>query len=89
MSILSEKKMILSEWRDEKANVGQGINRAVAAELTAVQELPVGSGSEKGSAVNSKFDEAALAAKREKVEQWRKMKIQENEAEKVLLRNIF
>ena len=89
MAIQSEKKIILSEWRDEKAKLGQGISRVAEAEVAAANDHSVSSGADKGSAASAKFDEAALAAKREKVEHWRKIKMEEREAERVSFNKFF
>lgn len=77
--------MILSEWRDEKSKFGQGINRLEEADTAVGGENHSASGcSENRSAASAKFDEAHLAAKREKVEQWRRSKLEEQEAVKVI-----
>lgn len=64
--------------------MGQGINRIATYEVPDASNHSVSIGTEKNSNVNSKFDEASLAAKREKVEQWRKIKMEELKAEKVV-----
>jgi hypothetical protein len=86
----TEKKMILSEWRDEKSKLGHG---GVPREDSRAGSAAPGAGPGARSASagrlraapsNPKFDEAALAAKRERVEQWRRAKEEESGAEAVL-----
>ena len=81
MSVQSEKKFILSEWKDEKSKQsGQRISRVDdTAFIDEDQSVP----SQHSKRNVTKFNEANLAAKRDKVEQWRREKLNAQEAKKV------
>ncbi len=74
-SILNEKKIIIAEWRDERAKHGSG-GHTSAADGDALIIDDQNNSFDRENKTN-KFDAEALAEKRALVEEWRKKKISE------------